>query len=1026
MELKEPKRKRRVHVAARQPFPVQIESVTGIPVSSALWEVYTGIYNGDCVVVEAQEEMDALYNMIKCEKKYHLEQHKNTAIHMKNSGKKIESQPFFPKVNNTDKTQEQFSADLCSAMLAANIPWKKLENPDFNAFLNKYTNMKIPDINSEETLLAFNLFIRVLWPSENNDERFLDVADRQCDLHMTCLAHAVHRVAEDITSRFPNVNAIISTVKKVFLKAPSRILSFKACLPNTPLPPQPVLTRWGTWLHAALYYVDYLGDIQKVVQTFDEEQAVANTEANAALSCSSVSADLAYVKSNFGNLTGAITALEARDLPLVKAVKIIRGIEENLNQASGSVGTAIVDKFNRGFFGKGSLSRSAPVFGKVRQGVPPLVRQRQWLQRQKWAEKQSLMSLEFPDIDMMEPHNKRTFLETSELQPDPKKSRLETGKNNSNNSNEYKLQTSLTNNKLGNGLVSSSPSDDSKKVSSSVNLQEINIEEDIITLDSPENNKSVSKKDIHQKILEAVQSVRIEDKDISNEQGESLSTQSKILKQRCNEVGNQHLEIIETDQNKTINKGKEKSGECSEITLVTVHSDNEETKVLDSSEDYNKDGEAISLEDTDIVEVSNLFPDNKSKSFVHQVHSSEQEHNSEGNSHKSTEQNYLTNQEKTLSGKNEDMASEEVEIVGRSLFNPDSTKKACTQRKEIVVMEESLDENLFIDPNHLKETTTQGVSIENASVDDDKQVSKEWSTITKQNITKSSQDIEVVDLKNPETQGCKNKSSTVSTERDSGNFQQEDVLMEDDSEVSSTNKNGCNFKSKETSYKKHTKSLDQYSVEEKVLVVPDSDSEDETFLDHISPRIEPDVFPVREMLHLTLEEAFFLSYALGCLQVLDLFGNTLTVVDTWGLFSESQKDFVQKYVAYHHFRSKGWVVKPGLKFGGDFCKLTVLLYKQGPMFYHASYIVLVEVIKVEDQTRDIILSRRALTWTRLIGYNRVAEASGKEVLVCQVVWPSIPTIDSPALLSHFSVAEVLLRRWISSQEREDQDKDDMV
>nr|CAD7434611.1 unnamed protein product [Timema monikensis] len=84
----------------------------------------------------------------------------------------------------------------------------------------------------------------------------------------------------------------------------------------------------------------------EVVQTFDEEQAVAITEANAAISCSSVSADLAYVKSNFGNLPGAITALEARDLPLVKTVKIMRGIEENLNQASGSVGTAIVNKFN--------------------------------------------------------------------------------------------------------------------------------------------------------------------------------------------------------------------------------------------------------------------------------------------------------------------------------------------------------------------------------------------------------------------------------------------------------------------------------------------------------------------------------------------------------------------------------------------------------------------------------------------------------------------------------------------------------
>nr|CAD7433625.1 unnamed protein product [Timema monikensis] len=35
--------------------------------------------------------------------------------------------------------------------------------------------------------------------------------------------------------------------------------------------------------------------VEKVVQTFDEKQAVTITEANAAISCSSVIADLAYV-----------------------------------------------------------------------------------------------------------------------------------------------------------------------------------------------------------------------------------------------------------------------------------------------------------------------------------------------------------------------------------------------------------------------------------------------------------------------------------------------------------------------------------------------------------------------------------------------------------------------------------------------------------------------------------------------------------------------------------------------------------
>ena len=106
-----------------------------------------------------------------------------------------------------------------------------------------------------------------------------------------------------------------------------------------------------------------------------------------------------------------------------------------------------------------------------------------------------------------------------------------------------------------------------------------------------------------------------------------------------------------------------------------------------------------------------------------------------------------------------------------------------------------------------------------------------------------------------------------------------------------------------------------------LLVLPDSDSDYEGYLNNACPRLEEEQFHVRETLHLTLEEAFFLSFGLGCLQVIDLFGNCLSLDGMWQLFCKSQKDFIQKYVTYHYFRSKGWVVKPGIKFGGDFCKL---------------------------------------------------------------------------------------------------------
>ena len=41
----------------------------------------------------------------------------------------------------------------------------------------------------------------------------------------------------------------------------------------------------------------------------------------------------------------------------------------------------------------------------------------------------------------------------------------------------------------------------------------------------------------------------------------------------------------------------------------------------------------------------------------------------------------------------------------------------------------------------------------------------------------------------------------------------------------------------------------------------------------------------------------------------------------WRIFCQRRKNFLPNYVAYHNLRSKGWVPKPGLKFGGGFGKL---------------------------------------------------------------------------------------------------------
>jgi len=46
-------------------------------------------------------------------------------------------------------------------------------------------------------------------------------------VHITCLVHGVHRVAEEIREQFETVDKLIAKVKQLFLKRPNRILYFE-------------------------------------------------------------------------------------------------------------------------------------------------------------------------------------------------------------------------------------------------------------------------------------------------------------------------------------------------------------------------------------------------------------------------------------------------------------------------------------------------------------------------------------------------------------------------------------------------------------------------------------------------------------------------------------------------------------------------------------------------------------------------------------------------------------------------------
>ncbi|XP_054640760.1 tRNA-splicing endonuclease subunit Sen2 [Dunckerocampus dactyliophorus] len=195
-----------------------------------------------------------------------------------------------------------------------------------------------------------------------------------------------------------------------------------------------------------------------------------------------------------------------------------------------------------------------------------------------------------------------------------------------------------------------------------------------------------------------------------------------------------------------------------------------------------------------------------------------------------------------------------------------------------------------------------------------------------------------------------------------------------------------------------------------VLVLSDADG------DAAARQVRRNPFCLTEYLQLSLEEAFFLVYSLGCLSV-HVQQEPLSIIQLWRKLRSLRPDFISSYAAYHHFRSRGWVPKggSGAKYGVD-----LLLYRKGPPFYHASYSVVVE--KVDDGFSGS--TRRPFTWRSLAALSRITANVSKELMMCYIIYPADLTeaeLDSPACLSKLKVQEVIVNRWVSSKERAEQD-----
>jgi tRNA-splicing endonuclease subunit Sen2 len=202
---------------------------------------------------------------------------------------------------------------------------------------------------------------------------------------------------------------------------------------------------------------------------------------------------------------------------------------------------------------------------------------------------------------------------------------------------------------------------------------------------------------------------------------------------------------------------------------------------------------------------------------------------------------------------------------------------------------------------------------------------------------------------------------------------------------------------------------------------------------------EPLVIQNQEHIQLTLEETFFLSYALGALIILD--PETKSPISTKDLFSLCRRTsyfppqanpplapddpFMVNYVVYHHFRSLGWVPRSGIKFSVDY-----MLYMRGPVFTHAEFGVLILPSYSDPYwtsnpfLRNYVKGKQERTWAWMSCINRVITQVKKTLILAYVDIPRPLEAEEEAkmgidaILKRYSIREVVMKRWSSTRMRD--------
>lgn len=148
--------------------------------------------------------------------------------------------------------------------------------------------------------------------------------------HITCLCHALNLVAEEVRKRNPKANKFISSMKIVLKCSPDNFRKYKE-VTQLPLPPEPIITRWGTWLNAANFYNLHYEKISLFVERLKDGPESVSQVKNL-IQDPQLRQEL-RVAAHYLFISESIKKLESHGLTIDEQIRIINCVENKLGSS---------------------------------------------------------------------------------------------------------------------------------------------------------------------------------------------------------------------------------------------------------------------------------------------------------------------------------------------------------------------------------------------------------------------------------------------------------------------------------------------------------------------------------------------------------------------------------------------------------------------------------------------------------------------------------------------------------------------